>query len=112
MAIDEELMRLRDEVIGLRARLDEANYRLAAAAADSLDQRRALEIERAAHEAVVIELKHVQRERNAVLDARDEIGRLRFQIDELHRSRTWRLGRFLLLPIRALRKVRGLLRRA
>lgn len=103
-------MRLRDEVIGLQTRLNEAEHRLASTVADSADQCRALEIERAARETAAVELRRVQRERDSALDALSEVNRLRAQIDQLHRSRTWRLGRFLLLPIRALRKVRDLLR--
>jgi hypothetical protein len=34
-----------------------------------------------------------------------EIDSLVFQLDLLHGSRTWRIGRFVLLPLRAIRKV-------
>ena len=68
--------------------------------------------------------------RLAYLDARDaaigaaaELGEMRFQhaqaqlqvdslvqqIDLLHTSRTWKIGRFVLLPLRAIRKALRLL---
>ena len=69
---------------------------------------------------------------NAILESRDhaigtaaELGEMRFQLAQAHQkidslahqlnlinsSRTWKIGRFVLLPLRALRKVLRILTR-
>jgi hypothetical protein len=77
-----------------------------------------------------IEITKRQEASLALLDARDnaigsaaELGELRYrhekslseidslvhQLNLLHGSRTWRIGRFMLLPLRAIRKVLSLI---
>ena len=94
---------------------------------------RAQELEQSAiryKHAIEIEITKRQEASLALLDARDnaigsaaELGELRYrhekslseidslvhQLNLLHGSRTWRIGRFMLLPLRAIRKVLSLI---
>jgi hypothetical protein len=47
--------------------------------------------------------------RYQLAQAHHQIGSLVHQINLLHASRTWKIGRFILLPLRALRKALRLL---
>ena len=81
-----EIFRLRDEVVGLRAELGQAETRI----------KRHVEI---AHlESAPEPATHIEYLEGVVRD-------LQFQIDEIRRSATWRLGRFLMSPLRLMKSL-------
>jgi len=108
VSYENETLQLRDEVAGLRARLAEAEHRVSKAEGARVDALRALDDMRAEHNEALVDLQQVKRERDAILELRSEVTRLHRQIQEIHRSRTWRIGRMVLLPIRVLRRVKRL----
>ena len=102
-------MRLTDEVIGLRAelaearsRLDQAELKLSENAEYYLTQARLLEESK-------LTILQVTRERDALLRLEQEFSRLHRELREIHKSWTWRLGRFVLLPVRVLRRLKRIL---
>lgn len=111
MSSDAEILRLRDEIIGLRAQLDEAASRTTAAQADRDEAVGALDSVRDALDEVKVDLLQVTRERNALVELRVENGKLARHIHEMHQSWTWRIGRKVLLPIRIVRKLKRILTR-
>lgn len=112
MSVGDETLRLRDEVIGLRVQLEESLHRLGQAEIAQADAVRSLDEERAAHMETLAKMQQVARERDAILHIRTDVARLQREIHEIHRSRTWRIGRVILLPIRILRRVKRILRKA
>lgn len=119
MSAFEEIRSLRDEVIGLRACLNEAEYRREGSerARDGLAKE--LDDERISHQETLALLKQTERERDAILHLKDddvrlrqEIARLQRQVTEIHLSRTWRVGRAILLPVRILRRLTRLTRKS
>lgn len=110
MSVVEEIRGLRDEVVGLRARLDESEYRRKKSEQTKDELIQDLDNERSAHQETSVLLKQMERERNSILHLkednarlRQELAGLRQELSQLYRSRTWRIGRVVLSPIRFLR---------
>lgn len=112
MSNEAEILRLRDEVIGLRAQLDEADHRMAAARDECDEALRSANQVAGDLESIKVDLLQMTRERNALVELRVENTKLAKHIHDMHQSWTWRLGRILLLPIRALRRVKRMLLRS
>ncbi len=111
MSNEDELLRLRDEAIGLRAQLDEASHRLARAEAERSDAVRELLVLSDSLDETKVDLRQITRERDALLELRTENNGLRRHIHAMHQSRTWKIGRFVLLPIRILRRIKRMITR-
>lgn len=112
MSVGDETLRLRDEVIGTRVQLEESLHRLSQAETARAEAVRSLDDERAAHMDTLAQMQQVERERDAILHIRGDVARLQREIHEIHRSRTWRIGRIVLLPVRILRRMKRILRKA
>lgn len=112
MSVGDETLRLRDEVIGTRVQLEESLHRLSQAETARAEAVRSLDDERAAHMDTLAKMQQVERERDAILHIRGDVARLQREIHEIHRSRTWRIGRIVLLPVRILRRMKRILRKA
>ena len=82
------LLDARDYAIGASAELGELRYRY--------------ELTLCERDLAIHERNLAQRE---IDSAQREIDSLVFQLNLLHSSRTWKLGRFVLLPLRVVRKV-------
>ena len=111
MPIDEDILRMRDENIGLRAQLDEATYRASKAQLERDEAVRDLSIVSDSLDEVRVDLRQMTRERDSLLDLRVENKVLRRQIQAIHASHTWKIGRFLLAPVRLGRRLKLLFTR-
>lgn len=111
MSKEDELLRMRDENIGLRAQLDEAAYRVSKAQGERDTAVRDLAAASDALDEVRIDLRQMTRERDALAELRAENRGLRRHIHEMHQSHTWKIGRLVLLPIRALRRIKRIFKR-
>ena len=102
---------MRDENIGLRARLDEATYRASKAQRERDEAVRDLSVVSDSLDEVRVDLRQMTRERDALVELRAENHGLRRHIHEMHQSHTWKIGRFILLPIRILRRIKRIIKR-
>ena len=90
----------KDYHLGLLAQIAELEHRIRVTTQDLNNETRRLQEEMT--RAYLAETRVAELEREM-----GETRRLRLQLKELHESRTWRLGRFFMLPVRLVRRVLG-----
>ena len=103
-----EVLNSRDHALGRAAEIGEWRYRLIRQAAVYEQRLRDRETHEANHKAHIARLETaLQAADRAMQQNFSGAGELRRELNALQASTTWRVGRFLMLPIRTLRRVIG-----
>jgi hypothetical protein len=103
-----EVLNSRDHALGRAAEIGEWRYRLIRQAAMYEQRLRDRETHEANHKAHIARLETaLQAADRAMQQNFSGAGELRRELNALQASTTWRVGRFLMLPIRTLRRVIG-----
>lgn len=97
MLDDAEEMRLRDEVIGLRAELVDANYQRQKAVSEDAALRNKLS---AAEEQLRAATQAQNEASRSIYDLQNWLTATKKELTAVRQSRTWRVGRFILAPTR------------